>query len=75
MIDAASFQLQVFLGGAFALSGASDTFYSSRNGINFVGLQYNKVLEIGKYKIPVHAIPAWNPDADHAYMEIGISLF
>lgn len=70
-----TYELQGFIGGAIALRGTEDTFYTSRNGINFIGLQYHKVVKIGEYSIPVQATPAWNPNADHAYMEVAISFF
>lgn len=70
-----SYQLQAFLAGAIALNGAEDTFYTTRSGINFLGLQFLKEVHIGDYTIPVQATPAWNPNAKHAYMEIAITFF
>lgn len=75
LINAPAYQLQAFVGAAVALSGAGDNFYANRSGINFVGLTYNRIIQIGNFKIPVQATPAWNPNAEHAYMEIAVSFF
>lgn len=75
IINTANYQLQAFLGGAIAFSGARETFYTNRSGVNFVGVTYYKVLEIWNYRIPVQATPAWNPNAEHAYMEVALSFF
>lgn len=68
-------QLQIFVGGALALSGVEETFYANKNSINFAGLHYQRTITINDYAIPVQLTPAWNPNADHAYMEVAISLF
>lgn len=37
--------------------------------------QYQMVVQVGDYKIPVQATPAWNPNAKHAFMEVAINFF
>lgn len=67
-------QLQAFIGGAIALAGEGETFYSNRNAINFVGLSYARNVRIGNFIIPVQATPAVNPNAGHAFMELAINF-
>jgi hypothetical protein len=68
-------QLEAFVGGAIALAGQGETFYTTRNGINFIGLQYRTVVQIGNIRLPVQATPACNPNAKHAFMEVAINFF
>lgn len=70
-----SFKLQGFIGGSLALSGATENFYASRQGVNFVGFQYHKTAVISNYEFPIIITPAYNPNAKHAFMEVAIRLF
>jgi len=75
VIERDKYQFTVFVGGAFSLRGAEDTFYTSKPGLNFMGFTFNKKVEIGEFEFPIQATPAWNPDANRGFFEIAVSFF
>ncbi|EGJ70785.1 hypothetical protein Bcop_0567 [Bacteroides coprosuis DSM 18011] len=66
------------IAGAFALdkySGTKANFYGDTAGIVNVNMTASKVLNIGKFKLPVSAMAMWNPMQNIANIQVAFDLF
>lgn len=68
--------MEAGVGGAFALHEAGEKahFYGDTPGVVHAQLKVSRELHIGSYNIPVHVMGMWNPQADKAYLQIGLHL-
>ncbi|WP_244947359.1 hypothetical protein [Bacteroides pyogenes] len=72
-----SWQVDMGIGGAFALnrSGDSSHFYGNKAGIVHVMLKVTHRINIGKWEMPLYACAMWNPQGDRAFLQIGAQVF
>lgn len=69
--------MEVGAGGAFALScaGSRKHFYGNTPGIVHISAKVSRNILLGDYTFPVYACAVWNPQADRAYLQVGVRLF
>ncbi|BAV05439.1 hypothetical protein FLA_1446 [Filimonas lacunae] len=68
----------LIVGGAFAFrhdEGYKNNFYGPNDGFTNIGFKLTRVLELGKYKIPVSAQPSWNPVRKAGNIQLAVDLF
>ena len=66
------------IAGAFALnkeSGTKANFYGNTAGIVNINVTASKVLQLGKYKLPVAVMAMWNPENNSANLQLAVDLF
>lgn len=68
----------LIVGGAFAFrhdEGYKNNFYGSNDGFTNIGCKITRILELGKYKLPVSATPSWNPVRNSGNIQLAVDLF
>ncbi|MEX6686738.1 hypothetical protein QTN47_04490 [Danxiaibacter flavus] len=66
------------IGGAFALkpeTGCDANFYSSKPNIVNINFTASKTVVLGTYALPVSAMVMWNPELNHANIQLALNIF